>query len=295
MTEVKVEKQIRHLPRPASLAEWLFRLRFTLARRAVQLLVLVLFIGTFRFAWKIGETPVLTGDLSSSKLLDLIPMSDPFGALQRLVAQHWLSSETLIGAGVVLLIYLVISGRSFCSWVCPMNMVTDFAYWLRERLGLRSSLLNLPSWLRYVLFVTCLILSAVTFTAAFEAFSPQALIWRDVVYGTGLGALGAALGVLAFDFGVSKRGWCGHLCPLGAFWALYGKIGLTKVKYDESTCTKCGDCIKICPEPQVLNLKSCGKVGMVASSECTNCGKCIAVCPEKSLSFGLRNMKRVDK
>lgn len=286
----KEKKVIRHLLPPKDFGEWLYRLRYTWARRIVQFALIAAFIGTFRWGWALFGKPLLSGDLSSSKLLDTIPLADPFASLQRLFAQYWLSKETLIGAGIVLVVYLVISGRSFCAWVCPMNLVTDFAYWCREKLGIRSNFMSLPGTLRYLFLVLSLILSAITATAAFEAFSPQALLWRDMVYGSLMGVLSAVFGVFALDLVVSKRAWCGHLCPLGAFWACYGTVGIIKVKYDDDTCTRCGDCLKVCPEPQVLNFNAAARKGMIASGECTNCGKCIAICPEDSLKFGIRSV-----
>ncbi|MFQ7007654.1 MAG: quinol dehydrogenase ferredoxin subunit NapH [Parasutterella sp.] len=197
----------------------------------------------------------------------------------------------MIGAGIILAVYWVVSGRSFCSWVCPMNLVTDFAFWCRKKLGINTNVLSLSSGTRYVLLALALILSIVTGTAAFEAISPQGILWREIVYGGFLGLLSAVFGIFALDLAVTKRGWCGHLCPLGAFWALWGKIGLTKVKFDNDTCTRCGDCIKVCPEPQVINFKKAAEIGMYASGECTNCGKCVSICPENSLKFGIRLIK----
>ncbi len=282
------KREIRHLPPPANLKEWLYRVRFTLARRTVQFLLIVLFIGTFRFGWNFFGKPLLEGDLSGSRIFGLIPMADPFAALQRVLSQYWLSPETLLGAFLVLFFYGIVSGRAFCSWVCPMNLVTDFAYWLREKLHIKTQLFSIPSSLRYVLLVVCLVLCVLTGEAAFEALSPQGIIWREMVYGIGYGFLSAVFGILALDLGVSKRAWCGHLCPLGAFWALWGKFGLLKVAYDDNTCTRCGDCLKVCPEPQVINFNKAAIEGRFSSGECTNCGKCIAICPENSLNFKLR-------
>jgi ferredoxin-type protein NapH len=52
--------------------------------------------------------------------------------------------------------------------------------------------------------------------AAFEAFSPIAMLHRELIYGTDMG-LSAAAGIFLLDTFVLRRGWCGHLCPLGAF------------------------------------------------------------------------------
>ncbi len=96
------QKKIRHLSQPKTAAEWIYRLRFTIARRFVQFCLLAFFIGSARFGFKVADKFILSGDLSSSRILDMIPLADPFAALQRLCAQYWLSPETLIGAGLVL-------------------------------------------------------------------------------------------------------------------------------------------------------------------------------------------------
>ncbi len=282
------ENEVRHLQPAKSFSERVFRMRYTIARRALQILVLTLFIGTARWGWTVFGKPLLAGDLSSSNIGGFIALADPFAALQRFAAQYWLSEESVIGALIVLVLYTFLSGRTFCAWICPMNIVTDAAAWCREKLGIRSEVLHLPSWFRYVMMVLSLIVSTISGVAAFEAVSPQAVIWREAVYGVGLGFISAVCGIFAFDLAVSKRGWCGHICPLGAFWASVGTVGLVKVGYEADSCTRCGDCLKVCPEPQVLNYRQAQERGMVVSGECTNCGRCISVCPEKSLKFILR-------
>ena len=280
---------VRHLPRPATAGQWLHRERFMLARRAVQLGVLLLFYGTLHWGWKLIGLPLLVGNLSAAQLLGTVPLADPFAALQMLVARHPLASEVLLSAALTLAIYALLGGRVFCAWVCPMNVVTDAAAWTRRRLGVDTSrdLVRLPPNTRYVALALALVVSAWAGLAAFEAFSPIAMLHRELIYGVGLG-LGAALGVWLIDALVLHRGWCGHLCPLGAFWSLVGRVGQLKVAFDDASCTRCGDCVKVCPEPRVLHFSDIAPRGMVASGECTNCGRCVAVCPESSLKFDLR-------
>jgi ferredoxin-type protein NapH len=92
---------------------------------------------------------------------------------------------------------------------------------------------------------------------------------------------------------ILKHGWCGHLCPLGAFWSTVGRrTAQVRVRFDAATCTHCGECAKVCPEPQVLNLKRLEETGFVFSGECSNCGRCTPICPEGSLSFDLRPLIR---
>ena len=37
-----------------------------------------------------------------------------------------------------LAIYVLIGGRAYCAWVCPVNIVTDTANWLRSWLRLKG-------------------------------------------------------------------------------------------------------------------------------------------------------------
>ncbi|MGB7931667.1 MAG: quinol dehydrogenase ferredoxin subunit NapH [Gammaproteobacteria bacterium] len=269
---------------------WFGRLgvwRHIILRRVVQTGVLSLFLGTAHRGWSLAGQPILVGNLSSSELLGVIPMADPFAVAQMLLTQHALASKVLVGAGIVLVIYGVLGGRVWCSWVCPINMVTDLAGWLRIRLGIRD-MFRLSRNIRYSVLALALLLSALTGVAAFEWVSPISMLHRELIFGLGLGWT-AVLGVFLFDLLVLKHGWCGHLCPLGAFYALVGRLAPVRVRFDTPTCTHCGECARVCPEPQVLNLKQAANAGMIRSGECTNCGRCITVCPEDTLHFDLRH------
>ncbi len=110
---------------------------------------------------------------------------------------------------------------------------------------------------------------------------------RGILFGVGL-AWVAVVAIFLFDLLAVRHGWCGHLCPLGAFYGLLGRAAQLRVAFDASTCTHCGDCIAVCPEPWVLDLEQAARTGMIASGDCTNCGRCTPICPEGSLGFDLR-------
>jgi ferredoxin-type protein NapH len=283
-------KPMRPFVMPATLGGKLWVWRYILLRRTVQLSVLLLFFGTVHWSWQLAGRPLLNGNLSSSELLGLIPMADPFAVLQTLLTRHVLETEVLLGAALVLAVYGLLGGRTFCAWVCPVNMVTDLAGWVRARLDIRDPF-YLSRRLRYWILGLALGLSALTGLAAFEWVSPIGMLHRGVVYGIGLGWV-AVLGVFLFDLLVIRHGWCGHLCPLGAFYALVGRVAQVRIRFDAESCTHCGECTKVCPEPHVLNLKSAAEHGMVVFGECTNCGRCTPVCPEGVLSFAWRPLIR---
>lgn len=274
-----------------SLGGRLWSWRYIFLRRLTQLGILLLFFGTAHWAWQYPKkTPLLSGNLSGSEFIGLIPMADPFAALQIFLTGHVLQQETWIGAGIVFAFYLLVGGRVFCAWVCPVNMVTDLAGWLRGKLEIKP-IVHLPRTIRYFVLVAALVLSAITGVAAFEWVSPVGMMHREILFGVGFGFL-ALLAIFLFDLLILKNGWCGHLCPLGAFWSVVGKVSLLKVRFDKTTCTHCGECARVCPEPQVLNLKKLEERGLVFSGECSNCGRCTALCPEGSLAFDLRPLIR---
>lgn len=287
MSAPTTTRPVRHFVPPTRLSGKLRVLRYELARRTVQFAVLLMFYGTLHWGWKVAGAPLLTGNLSASTLLGVVPLADPFAVLQILVSRHWLATEVLIGAAVTLTLYLLAGGRVFCAWVCPMNAVTDAAQWLRRKLGIGADLVHVNPRARYVLLGMALALSFAFGAAAFDWLSPIGMLHRELIFGAGLG-LTAALGIFLFDAFVVKHGWCGHLCPLGAFWSLVGRGGQVRVAFDDASCTRCGDCVKACPEPRVLNFAQAAARGMVTGGECTSCGRCVAICPESSLAFNLR-------
>ena len=283
-------RPVRPFVMPASFTGKLRVWRYLLLRRSMQLGILLLFLGTVRGGWEVAGRPVLSGNLSSSELLGLVPMADPFAVLQIMLTGHLPLLEVLLGAALILGIYGLLGGRTWCAWVCPVNMVTDLAAWLRRRLGI-SDMFHLSRNIRYTVLVLTLILSILTGVAAFEWISPISMLHRELIFGIGLGWI-AVLGVFLFDLFILRHGWCGHLCPLGAFYAQVGRLAQLRVRFDTPTCTHCGECARVCPEPQVLNLREAATHGMISSGECSNCGRCITVCPENTLHFDLRH--RID-
>lgn len=260
--------------------------RYLIFRRMTQISLLVLYFGANAWGWTI-----LMGNLSSSIFLDFIPMSDPYAALQMLAAGAVLATDLLIGVAVVTIFYLLIGGRAFCSWVCPINMITDAANFLRRKLEIdRVQGTKQPASrnMRYWILALSLIISAIMGLTAFEFISPISMVHRGIVFGLGFG-WAAMLIIFLFDLFVLKNGWCGHVCPLGGFYSLLGKFSLIRVQHYEENCTLCMKCKTVCPERQVLHM--IGKESLpVLSGECTNCARCIEVCDDDALGFSIRHL-----
>lgn len=262
------------------------RYKYLFLRRLTQLSLLILFIGGNIYGWKI-----LQGNISSSKIFGVIPIADPFAVLQILATGALVAMDTIIGALIIVLFYSIIGGRAFCAWVCPVNIVTDFANWIRKKFNLdRDEFhpLYINRSVRYWVLGLSIVISIIVGTAAFEFISPITILQRGLIFSMGLGWTIVAA-VFFFDLFVVKNGWCGHICPVGAFYSIIGKKSLIRVFHNHDKCTLCMECKSVCPEKQVLSMV--GKDGyndFVKSGACINCGRCIEVCPAEALTFKLR-------
>jgi len=260
------------------------QIRYLISRRVVQILILFLYFSANYFGIKILE-----GNLSFSKFLS-IPLTDPFALLQMFFAGAIISTDLLIGVAIVLLFYGVIAGRAYCSWVCPVNMITDLAAWVRRKTHHEKDNLIQPSKVRkfrYLFLVVMLIASAILGVAAYEFINPIGIFTRAVVFSAGFSIVWLLI-IFIFDAFILKNGWCGHICPVGAMYSIVGSKSIIRVEYDKEKCTNCGECIKICPENEVLVPLINKKSGYVEGIECTNCGRCIEVCNDNALKYSLR-------
>ncbi|MFA6760039.1 MAG: quinol dehydrogenase ferredoxin subunit NapH [Sulfuricurvum sp.] len=263
--------------------------RYLFLRRSTQLGILLLYFGANAWGWS-----VLMGNLSSSVLFGVVPLSDPYAVIQMFVAGAVLAVDVLIGALIITIFYLVVGGRAFCSWVCPINLVTDAAALLRRKLGIDSFAKKQRATrdIRYWVLFLSLVVSAIMGVAAFELVSPIGIAHRGVIFGFGFG-WAALLVIFLFDLLVLKNGWCGHICPLGGFYSLLGRSSLIRVHHNVDNCTECMKCKAICPEMPVLALIA--KESFVVGGACTNCARCIEVCDDDALGFEIKKLiKRKD-
>lgn len=267
---------------------FLLRERFLILRRLSQAAILLLFAFSGSLSGYLGGLWLLKGNLSASLMADTVPLNDPFVLAQSLAAGHLPELTAVTGAAIVIAFYLLVGGRSFCAWVCPVNVVTDSALWLRRRAGIKGG--HAPAKnLRLWLLGSVLLFSAISGSLLWELVNPVSLLQRELIFGTGL-SLVLMAAIFIYDLTIAQRGWCGHICPMGAAYGLLGKGALLRIRADKrDNCDDCMDCFKVCPEPQVLKpaLKSEG-TSIIRSGACSNCGRCIDVCEQQVFRFDHR-------
>jgi len=266
--------------------------RFLILRRVSQLGMLFLFLMGPWLGWWLVK-----GNLNYSITLDTLPLADPLVLLQSLLTLHVPERNALLGAALVFLFYLLVGGRVYCSWVCPVNLVTDAASALRRKLDIRGGA-DLPRATRYWILALILLLAASTGGIVWELVNPVSMLPRGLMFGMGAGWLLIG-GIFLFDLFVMKNGWCGHLCPVGAFYSVLGRFSVVRVTANQrAACNDCLDCFTVCPEQQVIKLPLKGaKKGaspIILSGNCTNCGRCIDVCSKDVFSLSTRFSPALD-
>lgn len=264
---------------------WLRARKWLLLRRASQLSILGLFLlGPLAGIW------IVQGSFSASMTLKVLPLTDPLATLQSLIAGHAIPMTTFLGTMVVAVFYLLVGGRVYCSWACPVNMVTDAAAWLNRKLD-QAKGLGISTTIRYWLLGFILLAAGLTGSIVWEWLNPVTILQRGLLFGLGLGWIVIAA-VFIFDLLVVRRGWCGHLCPVGALYSLLGFFSLLRVKAaGRGRCTDCMDCFAVCPEPHVIRPALKGAEDSptaILSGNCTNCGRCVDICPEDVFQFAKR-------
>lgn len=285
---------VRHPGREAAARHgWWSAHRFLLLRRATQLAFLGFFVsGPLLGFW------IAKGTLASSLTFDVLPLTDPLILLQSLAARHIPEMTAFVGAAILLAGYLLLGGRTYCSWVCPINPVTDLAAYLHRRLGFDKGWTMKRSTRLWVLALV-LVVAAATSTIAWELINPITTLWRAAVFGV----LGLALisfpAIFVFDLLVVQHGWCGHICPVGAFYGLVGKATLLRVSArGRARCDDCLECFAVCPEMHViapaLRGERAARGPIILSGDCTVCARCIDVCPERVFVLTHRFDQRLD-
>jgi polyferredoxin len=201
-------------------------------------------------------------------------------------------------ATTLLLTFLAMSlllRRSFCSWVCPVGLLSETL----ARLGQRAVGRNLRigrladlamRGLRYVLlgFFLWAILGMSPADLGSFINSPYNRV-ADVKMYMFFERIGTTailvLASLAIGSVLVNGFWCRYLCPYGALLGLASRLSPVRVSRDESLCIDCGRCDGACPAGIAVSRST--KVGGV---ECTGCLDCLASCPSPgSLSARARS------
>lgn len=247
------------LARPA----WLVADAKRLARfRTAYLLFTLLFIGWFA-----------QGQLSIVTLT---------GVLQALVGGRDLAFLLYDPVSLSLWIFaaatLLAWGRgTFCGWLCPFGALQELAGQLAQALGVRRVRLRRDvdarlKWIKYVVLAAMLGTAAASAAwtdriVEFEPFKTAITLnfvraWPHVLWAAGLVIAGAFV----------HKAFCRYLCPLGAGFALAGRVRMLRWIPRRSECgAPCQTCRHRC------DYQAIRPDGTIAYPECFQCLDCVAI------------------
>jgi ferredoxin len=233
--------------------------------------------------------------------------------------------ETLMAGGfIVVLALTLLTGRTYCSFLCPLGIGQD----LFSRIGgrfkrkFRRYGFKKPfTVLRYLLLAATLIVTLIWGIYMITLLDPYSIFGRFMTYFAKpcvliinnflAGILGRfdiytlsnipikgfpiiaylipsaffiLVGTLSFTKG---RLYCNMVCPVGTLLGLLSKISILRIRFDETACTRCGRCSIGCKSSCIDFLKH-----DVDVTRCVDCFNCINNCPEKALSYGVVKLKK---
>jgi ferredoxin-type protein NapH len=157
---------------------------------------------------------------------------------------------------IALIIFTLIVGRAFCSWICPFGAMLDFSGKLSDTMEVERK--ELPEVIqdkniKYGVLVGFIAVAALLGRQVFCDFCPLGTFYR--VTGPYTFAfpwllmfpLAILFGFMIIAFLYKPRAWCMYICPLGAFIAAEDKISIMRVQLPSDACIECKQCEKICP------------------------------------------------
>ncbi|HFD87282.1 MAG TPA: NapH/MauN family ferredoxin-type protein, partial [Gammaproteobacteria bacterium] len=240
-------------------------------RRWLTLLAInLLFVVSYYF-----DVQILEGALTASRFVGF-HMADLNSALQVMLAYKHVVLNLIIGTTTVLLMWLLLGGRTFCSWVCPYHLLAELAehihLWLVQKKWIKNHTFH--RGVRSVFYVAFALLAIITGYTIFESISPTGIVSRALIYGPSIALVWVGV-LLLFEIFVSRRAWCRYVCPIGITYGIVGTVSPLRVTYNAVDCHHEGDCRKICLVPHVLDVTIRGRsprVNMDIGADCTRCG-----------------------
>ncbi len=192
-------------------------------------------------------------------------------------------------------------GRFICGWLCVFGLIQELLYKVPvPKVTVSQKADRLLRYFKYAALILFVILLPLILRDEFGMGAPFFCKWICPVgmleggiplllLNKGLRPLAHGLYtwkfvILLVTVGASlviQRPFCKYLCPLGAFYSLFQKVSVLKLRFADQACIHCGACARICP-------MQVDPTHDPNSRECIRCGDCIRQCPAKALKFTFR-------
>ena len=221
-----------------------------------------------------------------------------------------------IGTAVLCLFIILASfifGRVYCSTLCPLGVLQDFAGALNTSLtGKKYSFHKNIRLFRYFIFILVVILFVLGVPSLVGVLDPYSIYIRGAsrlfdyiigavmdiaapvlkyfsIYSTYLSGsmVFAPILILLLIFTTAffrGRLFCNTLCPVGMILGCVSRNPIIRPAF-KANCISCGKCEAVCKA-------ECIRVSdkLIELGRCVMCGNCVAACPEVALSFSRKDL-----
>ena len=213
----------------------------------------------------------------------------PIGSLQQLMAGIRIALENgqnFFGFYVIgtMGVFGGAFGRLICGWACPFGLIQELLHKIPSK---KFSIPRNLKYLKYAFLLFFVILLPLVVVDGFgygelwfckyicpagtlEAGLPMLMLQPALSQTIGLvffNKLTILIGFVIWSV-LASRPFCRTTCPLGAFYALFQKIKVVKLRLSEENCTKCEACHSVCPMGIKFNEAP-------QDAECIYCLKCM--------------------
>ena len=259
--------------------------------------ILVVSIHLFFFLSFFIDLQMLEGTLSGSRFLGF-HMIDPYMTMEVFLATFHMPINIIIGTTTIVIVYLLVGGRSYCAWVCPYGILSEIGEKWHDTLVNKKIIKSrkFDHRVRHIFWAIFLILSFTSGYIVFETFNVVGILSRMMAYGWSVALIWVVV-VFAMEVFFSRRAWCTYICPIGTTYGYIGKVSALRIEWNDN-CDSCMVCHDVCFEPQVLEItkakykKQIDEKNItneyITGADCTLCGRCVDVCHEDALKFDFR-------
>lgn len=154
----------------------------------------------------------------------------------------------------------IISGRTFCGWLCPFGTYQDIINWLSKKFSKGGDIaLRSCSGVKYILLLPILLIGAEMMgliDLGLTSYFPLVPLWAPYLFA-----------IFLFIAAFTNRFFCRFLCPVGAVISPFNRLGLIRLKIRRGKCQNCKEHKKICPVGEV-------KPDSTSCIGCLECFKC---------------------
>ena len=225
---------------------------------------------------------------------------------------------------IIVLVLTLLSGRTYCSFLCPLGIGQDLFSRIGGRFKRRFRRYGYKkpfTILRYSLLVITLIVTFVWGLYLVSLLDPFSIFARfmtffakpgvvfinnfvahilgkfDIYTLSNIPVKGFSLlsysiplfflilvGLLSLTKG---RLYCNMFCPVGTLLGFLSKVSLFRINFDEKACTRCGRCSLGCKSSCIDFLKH-----DIDVTRCVDCFNCISTCQDKAISYGIVKLKK---